>query len=966
MSRLYTFPCGHQWEGPADDPDLDTNASLACPICNASFANPPPPRQALTAAKEFQQIIRDRADDATSERGVEAPSSTSLNERREQDQSSIKEWPTIAGYEVLAILGRGGMGLVYKARHIELKRLVALKVILAGEHADPQELARFRGEAEAVARLEHPNIVQIYEVGEHQGRPFFSLEFVEGGNLAQKLAGTPLLPRQAAQLVEILALAIHYAHQRGIVHRDLKPGNILLKQLGKESDSTLEEEQRHASRPSVSLSGNSYQPKITDFGLAKRLDDEDTGQTRTGVIMGTPSYMAPEQAEGRSRDAGPAVDVYALGAILYETVTGRPPFKAASTLGTLEQVRAQDPVPPRRLQLHLPKDLETICLKCLNKQPHRRYASAFALAEDLHRFLAGAPIQARPAGVWERTLKWARRRPAAAALIVVSIAAVVSLLAGALWYNAKLRAALQTAEDRRQEAMVERSRAEENFQKARNAVDEMLTEVGEQKLARVPQMEPVRRALLEKALKFYQAFLEEKSDDQAVMRETARAYGRAAAIHQMLGQHAKAEGMLKQGLILQDQLVERFPDVALYRADQASSHNALGNVYRLSSRAPQAEAAHKRALEIREQIAREDPSNLESQSDVAKSYLNLAVIYAVTRRMEDAERGFKKALEIHEQLATQRPDDAHYREELAKAHTNLGSLYYMTRQADKAEESYKKSLPQFESLVKQHPDVPSYQNEFAASYNNLGELYNSIGRHADSASAQQKAIEVRERLTRDFPKLLDYAVDLGGSYCNMGDAVRDDGRPAEAIAWFDKAVKTLESVLGEAKEHAVAKEYLGNSLRGRAEAQQRQTHYAEALRDLDRVRDLVTGPDRDSVGLTRAVCLARLGDYVQAIKAAENLEKNTKVSGDTLLGLARVYSVTSSVVPNDLKLSVAERDRLTNKYAGHAVELLGKAATAGEFKKPTSAAELQKEDDFAPLGSRADFQEFLRALNSGK
>ena len=304
----------------------------------------------------------------------------------------------LSGYEILREIGRGGMGVVYIARQRGLNRLVALKMILSGKHAGADQAERFRVEAEAVARLQHPNIVQIYDIGEQEGRPYFSLEYLEGGSLSQKLNGTPLAPRQAAQLMERLADAMHYAHQRGVVHRDLKPANILLTVEG--------------------------QPKITDFGLAKYVDD-DTGQTQTGAILGTPSYMPPEQAEGRTRTVGPLADVYSLGAILYELLTGRPPFKGATYWDTLFLVRTQDPVPPMRLQPKVPRDLEIICLKCLAKEPGKRYASAEAISEDLRHFLVGEPIKARPASIWERSRKWIRIHPGYASLSVVLLLILV-------------------------------------------------------------------------------------------------------------------------------------------------------------------------------------------------------------------------------------------------------------------------------------------------------------------------------------------------------------------------------------------------------------------------------------------------------------------------------------------------------------------------------------------------------------
>ncbi len=275
--------------------------------------------------------------------------------------------PEVAGYELLEVIGHGGMGVVYKARQLGLNRIVALKMVLAGIKASPISLARFRAEAEAVAHLDHPNIVQIYEIGENAGSPFLALEYVGGGSLAQTLDGTPVPAKQAAQLIMALARAVQHAHQRGIVHRDLKPANVMLL-----ADGT---------------------PKITDFGLAKRADSDQI-YTQTGAILGSPSYMAPEQATGATDKIGPSTDVYALGAILYELLTGRPPFKASSLLETIEQVREHDPAPIRSLQPKTPRDLETICLKCLEKQQQRRYASAADLADELELFLRGDPISA--------------------------------------------------------------------------------------------------------------------------------------------------------------------------------------------------------------------------------------------------------------------------------------------------------------------------------------------------------------------------------------------------------------------------------------------------------------------------------------------------------------------------------------------------------------------------------------------
>ncbi len=309
----------------------------------------------------------------------------------ESDDGEAESYPQIPGYDITRIIDQGGMGVVFEARQLKPPRTVALKMI-SNAHAGPKITARFRIEAEAAAKLQHPNFVQIFQVDEVKGRPFFSMEYVTGGSLAQLLTLRSLPARQAAELAETLARAVHFAHSHGIVHRDLKPANIMLA-----ADGT---------------------PKIADFGLAKRLDD-DSAHTHTGEILGTPSYMAPEQAEGKKHVIGPATDVYALGAMLYEMLAGRPPFLGSNPLDTLRQVARCEPVPPSRLAA-VPRDLEAICLKCLEKSPSHRYASAQSLADDLRRFLSGQPVTARPIGPMRRVGKVLRRHPQAVALILLA------------------------------------------------------------------------------------------------------------------------------------------------------------------------------------------------------------------------------------------------------------------------------------------------------------------------------------------------------------------------------------------------------------------------------------------------------------------------------------------------------------------------------------------------------------------
>ncbi len=346
----------------------------------------------------------------------------------------IDDAPHIPGYQVEAVLGHGGMGIVYRALDTRLHRTVALKMLLAGPYARAAERERFLREAEATAGLRHPNIVQIYDVGDHDGRLYFTMEFLEGGSLAQQLSGTPMPARRAAELLATLASAMQAAHQGGIIHRDLKPANILLT-----ADGT---------------------PKVADFGLA-RGQEGGAGLTVSGAPLGTPSYMAPEQARGDKSDIGPATDVYALGAILYELKTGRPPFRAETASETERQVIAQEPAPPSRLNAKVPRDLETIVLKCLEKEPARRYATAGELAADLARFLNDEPIRARRTGPLGRMVRWRRRNPVPAAALGAMMMTGLLALAAILWQ-------WREAVDARQRA--ERAGAAERWERYRSNI----------------------------------------------------------------------------------------------------------------------------------------------------------------------------------------------------------------------------------------------------------------------------------------------------------------------------------------------------------------------------------------------------------------------------------------------------------------------------------------------------------------
>jgi YD repeat-containing protein len=389
MSQVQICANGHRWDPTRDERPSVEERWNRCPVCGG-------------AAELFS--LRD----------TNASGNGSAPDTPRAGLTPGAPPPPVPGYDVLDEIGRGGMGVIYKARQQGAGRIVALKMLSAGAHAGPSELKRFRTEVDAVSRLRHPHIVEVYEIGEAHVPPFLALEYMDRGSLADALAGSPLPPRYAAELIELLARAVQALHEQDIVHRDLKPHNVLLATPPANGE---------ALPLVVRLLGV---PKVTDFGLARRMD-ADGVQTRTGAVLGTPNYMAPEQAEGKSREVGPGVDVYALGAILYECLTGRPPFRGATPMETLDQVRRQDPVPPTRVVAEVPRDLETICLKARARDPAARYRSAAALASDLRNFLGGSAITAKAPGTLRRGWKWVRRH---AAMVGVVAAAVVVAAAG--------------------------------------------------------------------------------------------------------------------------------------------------------------------------------------------------------------------------------------------------------------------------------------------------------------------------------------------------------------------------------------------------------------------------------------------------------------------------------------------------------------------------------------------------------
>jgi tetratricopeptide (TPR) repeat protein/tRNA A-37 threonylcarbamoyl transferase component Bud32 len=704
-------------------------------------------------------------------------------------------WPTIPGYEILGELGRGGMGVVYKARQLRLNRAVALKMILAGDHAPAEAAIRFLAEAESIARLHHPHIVQIFAFGDHDGRPYFEMEYVDGGSLAERLGGGPWPAREAARLVETLARAIHAAHRSGIIHRDLKPANILLSSEGV--------------------------PKIADFGLAKCLDTE-TGLTRTELIVGSPSYMAPEQAGGNAAAVGPAADVYSLGAILYELLTGRPPFQAPTVLETLEQVRSAEPMAPTRLRRKLPRDVVTICLKCLEKGPARRYPSAAELAEDLRRFEAGEPIRARPVGGLERLGRWCRREPAVAALALALLAGLVGV--ASQWWRAEehlkdavhqhrraeghleearrqreraeenarkqveANRALQSANDRERTA---RRRAQERFVAAMKALGRIEDITQDAALLREPHLEGLRADLLQAALGFYKQLQESLEEDASpgARSQLSEAYARIAQITWELGRQDEALATHRRALALVEQMAAARPAEPDVRFALARSHTRIGFTLRTTGRPAEALDSYEKALGMQEELARAHPGNARYQEVLSWTLSNLGVIELELGRPAAAVALHRRAIAIHESLVSRYAAQAQYRNDLGWCWRYLSQALGAAGDRGAALPLAERAAALYQDLVRTDRGVPEFRWRWARCLDEVGRIRTLSGRATEAAEPLERAAGLHEALARGNPVF--YGVDLVRNRLYAAYQRLMAGRPEEAAA----CIRTAEDVL---------------------------------------------------------------------------------------------------------------------------------------------------------------------------
>jgi serine/threonine protein kinase/tetratricopeptide (TPR) repeat protein len=761
----------------------------------------------------------------------------------------------VGPYEIRERVGGGGMGDVYRAARVDdYRQEVALKVIKRG--LDTEEARqRFRTERQVLADLQHPGIARLLDGGTtDDGLPYLVLEYIAGLPIDRHCDAGQLDVRARLQLLHTVCLAVQYAHDHHVIHRDLKPANVLLS-LGGRSENG-------ASRSLAPFSERALEglmPKITDFGLAKYAA-EDAGQTQTGAVLGTPSYMAPEQAAGRVHEVCPASDVYALGAILYELLTGRPPFKGTSLRDTLEQVCSHEPVPPRQLQPALPRDLDTICLKCLQKEPGKRYPTAAALADDLKRFLNGEPIHARPVGRVERLGRWCRRNPRVAGLLLVLAVVIGAGFTGVtgLWLLARAE---------KQEANRQRQRAEDNEKVAWQAMDDV-TRVAEDWLATEPRMSDTQLQLLEKALAYRRQFVSEHRTDATARFKTAQAYHFVARLRTQMGRPAQAVEAFRRQIALLDELAAEFPTEPKYRFDLFHSYKELAFALDHVGEDGEAEAVARRALACIQDLVRDYPGQPLYRDALAHQHVYVGGFRIAEGDPQGAAAEFQEGLRVAQALVDEFPnrrDPPAFAANVAGGLLALAGLAASQGQTAEAESYYRRALEVMRRVAVEYPNEPAYRMNVALIPVRLAGLLCETGRPAEAEKLLHQALPLCNQLARDFPGMWGYCNGPMGVLYGLGQVYQATGRPEEAAKAYHQVLALDEKLATDFPDFAPATAQLASFLVTCPDSRLRDPARAVTLAR----RALALAPGETGYRLSLGIACYRAADYPGCVSVLE-------------------------------------------------------------------------------------------------
>jgi eukaryotic-like serine/threonine-protein kinase len=779
------------------------------------------------------------------------------------------------------------MGIVYLASDQTLPRKVALKLLRHGATDDPGHRVRLEREAAAAAKCQHPNLVQIFEIGEYQGELYLALEYVEGETLAKFMAGEPQAARDAAALAEKLARAVDYVHRQGVIHRDLKPANVLLTTAG--------------------------EPKIADFGLA-RLDDSST-RTEEGTLVGTLAYMAPEQASSRSGDVGAATDIHAVGAILYEALTGRPPYRGDTAEKTLQKILFDDVVRPSSFQPETPRDLEAICLKCLEKAPSHRYETAVELAEDLRRYLDGKPTVARPVKLWERSWRWCRRNPKLAA-VSAALAATILLAASAFTgltyrHNLRLRDEISRTQARAAEAR-------RSYQEASSTIQSMIDLVENPRLEGVPRLVELRRDQREASLAFYERILNNvqanagNSGDPVVMMDTIREFGFAATLEHKLGRSDRADNHLKKAIGLIENLRKKPPDVTEFLAIETETLMKRGTILGVLGARDLSTASLLSAIESAEKLIRLAPDDLRWQELCAMCYNTYGNSMYGSGRNTEALRYYHKSTIIRESIDPARLPGVTPR--LAESIMNEGVMLWGQLKITQAQQKFQNAE---KILLSIRPEERFSQGS------------------GDSA--------------------------LGMLYMNWSGMLHLTGHFQEAIAQADAGLSRVEPHLKTEPNDADARDLCLRLHGNRAYALADLEKHNESADEWDRVLKLSPEPVPEAYRVRLAIELVKTGKLDRALEQVRLVKSAQGLSGNDCYNLGCLYALVAAAVRKDQSMSIAERDRLVESHISDAMRWLNSAAVAGIFGDAGMRDYAPNDPDLAILADRSEFRKLIEA-----